>query len=329
MIAENHDVITLGWTPPKGVEWYTFFENHKRVSNSPPADKNGAVKKQAVFARLFPIQVVAIVQTSPGAFDVAVGTYSPPVVEPPAVVFPNAPGVFAQKAGAANPDPSYGAAIRAATTILQLSGGNWGIPVYFATDTDPLVTATAYGYPGSGIVGTGRFRCPANAQPTSNPDGSYSDGHCVIVQPDGSWWEMFRAARTANGDWTCKALGHASPGQDWWPRDNCREADSTLPAGIISLDELDAKKIDHALAGIFPNAWGRDQVNRRFVLDGALPSSLTAVERTVGVALQTYGLYVVDHTSGSDMSFQCQAGVVGYPSLSGLLPVLTNLRAVA
>lgn len=70
-LSETSTTITLGWTPPVGVEWYTLFAGYKRVSNHAPAGY-----KQVTFGKTTePYQVVAIVQTSQGVFDVAVGTY--------------------------------------------------------------------------------------------------------------------------------------------------------------------------------------------------------------------------------------------------------------
>ncbi len=252
-----------------------------------------------------------------------IGGVTPP---PPTSTFPNAPGIFGQKAGPAGSDPSYGAAIRAATNSLILAGGDYGVPTWFAKATDPQVVAKqGFSQPPGyyGVQASATFRCPTNAVPAAG-----SDHHMVVVQPDGTWVEMYHAQRQQDGSWLSDGLGQAMPNQDSWSRDCCREAKFTLPAGIISLDEIAKLSIPHALLGIFPNAWGRDQVGKRMVLTGAIPTTLSALEKAVVTALQFYGLFVGDHTGGSDMSFQCQGGVVGYPSLSGLLPLLPNLRMV-
>lgn len=83
-LSENDDTVTLGWTPPSGVEWYTLYANYERVSNHAPISKDGVVYRQTRFDKgKEPMQVVATVRTSPDVFDVAVGTYKTVVTPPP------------------------------------------------------------------------------------------------------------------------------------------------------------------------------------------------------------------------------------------------------
>ncbi len=51
VVAETARTITLGWEPPVGVEWYTFWRDGVRVANAPPADKAGVVKRTVRFSK--------------------------------------------------------------------------------------------------------------------------------------------------------------------------------------------------------------------------------------------------------------------------------------
>lgn len=75
VLKETAKQIRLGWTPPAGAEWYTLFENHKRVSNHAPV-VNGIPYSEALFAKVLPIDVLCEVQPTPGVFGLARGTYT-------------------------------------------------------------------------------------------------------------------------------------------------------------------------------------------------------------------------------------------------------------
>jgi hypothetical protein len=75
-LAETTATITLGWTPPPDAQWYTFFSDGTRVSNSPPVDKNGVFKQTIKFAKgNDPYEVAAICRSAAGVYTVASGTY--------------------------------------------------------------------------------------------------------------------------------------------------------------------------------------------------------------------------------------------------------------
>lgn len=83
-LSETPTSITLGWTPPAGVEWYTFFVNGVRVSNAAPVDKNGVVKNSIKFSKgVEPYEVAAICRSAVGVFTSESGKYVTPVTPPP------------------------------------------------------------------------------------------------------------------------------------------------------------------------------------------------------------------------------------------------------
>ena len=75
-IDETNKNIILGWDPPAGVEWYLFYGGGKRVSNAPPVDQRGVVKKTVQFSKVpTPQEVVAITRRN-GVMGVEVGIWS-------------------------------------------------------------------------------------------------------------------------------------------------------------------------------------------------------------------------------------------------------------
>lgn len=91
-IAETNSTITLGWTPPAGIEWYLFYAAGTRVANGSPLYESGSRKGQQRDEVKFskpgePYQVVGVTKVS-GTFALDVGTYvasapPPPDPDPP------------------------------------------------------------------------------------------------------------------------------------------------------------------------------------------------------------------------------------------------------
>jgi hypothetical protein len=289
----------------------------------------------------------------------------PPATPPPVVTgaVANAVGPFGTPAPAwtdtskwRSDSASLASLLKSSSQSAVMAGGSYGVAVVFASATDPTVTVqnlTGWGT----VPGTLSFRCPAQAKPAAG-----SDGHLVVVQPDGSQVELFVAVRVG-ANWTARAVCKAKAGDFTYPVASCRGSSFTLPAGLITPDEVKAGRIGHALLAILPTAavskswvWpsnASDGVNAggvpegaRLVLDpNASLSGLTAFEKLVGQALKDYGAFVGDKTSGSDLSFQAQGaeswtafgkpnpwdalGLGGYPSLNGLLPLLERVRVAA
>lgn len=63
LVAETSTTLTLGWTPPAGIQWYLFYADGERMSNAAPVDKNGKAKDSVKFAKGHDqYQVVAVVR---------------------------------------------------------------------------------------------------------------------------------------------------------------------------------------------------------------------------------------------------------------------------
>lgn len=68
LVSETAKTITLGWTPPPAVKWYTFHAAGKQVSNAPAVDRNGVVKHTVKFAKAPPYKVVALSLLAEGVY---------------------------------------------------------------------------------------------------------------------------------------------------------------------------------------------------------------------------------------------------------------------
>jgi len=243
-----------------------------------------------------------------------------------------------------------------AVTSSNVAIGAYGVAMAYASSTDPVVKVTNTN--GWGNLPTGStFRSPAAAKPAQG-----TDGHVTIVQPDGSLVEMWKAVRGVDGNWTAGAAGRAPAGAYGYDTAACRGSSFTLPAGLVTPDEVRAGRITHALAVVLPGAAVRKasvypstdtdgiMVGSQYIPEGARLvldptanlSGLSALERVVAKALQEYGAIVVDKTGGGDLSFLAEApetwtaygqpdqwaalGYSGYPQLSNLVPLVRSLH---
>ena len=244
---------------------------------------------------------------------------------------------------------------RVTTAPLAIAG--YGVAIVHAAAADPTVTLTNTN--GWGNLPTGStFQCPTAAKPAQG-----TDGHLTVVQPDGSLVEMWKAVRTG-GNWQCGAAGHAPQGAYGYSSAACRGSSFTLPAGLVDPDEVAAGRIPHALAlvlsadiirkaSVFPSTdTDGVQVGPQYIPEGARlvldPAAslvgLTALEKVVGQALKDYGAILVDRTGGPEFSLLAVApetwtafgqpdrwaalGYSGYPNLSGLVPLMGQMRVV-
>lgn len=242
--------------------------------------------------------------------------------------------------------------LKAAATTANVAISSYGVAIATAKSTDPLVSVTNTNGWGNKPTG-GSFRCPTAAQPAAG-----TDGHLVVVQPDGSIWEMWKAVRNSSGGWTAGSVGYALPGQWNYPVSCCRGSSFTLASGLLTPDDFSDPK--HALLAILPTAAVRraymypsndsdgertDGIpeGARIVLDpGYNTGSLTGMTKVVALAMQRYGAYVGDKTGGSDLSFAAVApqtwtafgqpdkwaaiGYSGYPNISAILPLIPYCR---
>lgn len=241
--------------------------------------------------------------------------------------------------------------LKASTQSAVVALSSYGVAIVRATDSDPLVSASNTNGWGNKPSG-GSFRCPTAAKPASG-----TDAHLVVIQPDGSIWEMWKAVRSGTG-WTAGAVCYAAPGVWNYPIAGCRGSSFTLASGLLTPDDLAGT--GHALLAILPSAAVRkasmlpsndtDGIQAdglpegaRIVLDPAASlSGLTGLTYTIARAAQTHGWIVGDKTSGTDMSFAALApetftafgqadqwaakGLSGYPNVSALLALLPKCR---
>lgn len=205
--------------------------------------------------------------------------------------------------------------LKAASSTCLLTVGSYGVAFHVAKSTDPLCTITKTHEWGNAPAGS-TFRCPDKALPAKG-----TDGHMVVLQPDGSIFEMWQAKRTAPTFWECGAASRAIAGGWNYYTAGCRGSSFTLLQGCVTPAEIDAGRIPHVLAMILPSAATRkammwpstdtDGVLADGIPEGArlvLPpnvdlTGLSAVEKIFAKALQEFGAMVVDKTGASDISF--------------------------
>lgn len=224
----------------------------------------------------------------------------------------------------------------------------WGIPIVTADSHSNLynVGCTDYGC----SVHFGRVRIPAGAQPATG-----SDGHLVVLQPNGNELDMWAGQRTASG-WTAGGRwveSASGPAANCATAHTCSGADVAnfaLAAGVIRPEEIAQGHIDHALAITTPDtragyiacpATGTDghhndpnalPIGAHLQLDPSINVASLPIpgwQKVIAVALQQYGAYVVDTGGTVALYAQSDAGR-GYNAWSragipGSAPSLSNL----
>jgi hypothetical protein len=224
----------------------------------------------------------------------------------------------------------------------------WGIPVYQASSDSPSYNVGCLQY--DCWFNYGPTNIPANAQPQTG-----SDGHMIVMQPNGQEFDMWAGQRDGNG-WTA---GEDSEESASGPAVNCTRvhgcgaadvAGFALGAGLIRPEEIAQGHIDHALAITTPDtradyiACPATDTDGRHDSADALPIGshvqldpsvnvnalhIPRWQKVIAVALQQYGAYVID--TGGSVAFYAEsnldrpynawanAGVkAGSPSLSDL-----------
>ncbi|UJR78327.1 hypothetical protein [Sandaracinus amylolyticus] len=204
----------------------------------------------------------------------------------------------------------------------------WGIPMYRATSSTPLVRVFAT-LSNEGENRTFYWPVPAGAE--ADPE---TDGHLLVVDPaSGREYDFFAGRRQADGSWTCALCATADMNGSgvrppkggttpWYESHGSRACGFPLVAGLIRTDEMRAGRIDHALVIAYPGIrqrWftspastghpangivspdrgvpcgGRIQLDPSVNVDAL---GLTPSARIIARALQEYGAYVGDY-SGS------------------------------
>jgi hypothetical protein len=233
---------------------------------------------------------------------------------------------------------------------LSVNIQGYSIPVYYVDSTTvPMVNVTASlggtgfrtGAANDGTVpGTGLAPIPAGATPAAGTDRHL----CVVDKTAEKEWDLY-AADDSSGSWTA-ALAAAmdltstgvrppTTGNPWWAGQGARACGFPLIAGLITVDEVKAGHIDHALIIAYPHIRSRyftppassaqgttsDAIQTRGVecggqiqLDPMLDLStlgLSATGLMIAHALQTYGAFVGDYSGAislyADASATAQA----------------------
>ncbi len=255
---------------------------------------------------------------------------------------------------------------------LSVNIQGYSIPVYYVDSTVPFVNVMAglggtgfrTGAPNEGDVpGSGTAPIPAGATPAAGTDRHL----CVVDTAAETSWDLYNA-NDGSGSWTASLAasmdltsdGVRPPTNDspWWAGQGARACGFPLIAGLITVDEVKAGKIDHALVLAYPHIRSRyytppassaqgttsEAIQTRGVecggqiqLDPTLDLSTLGLSSTglmIARALQIYGAFVGDYSGAislyADESATAQAywssGVLGNGEVNKI--PLTRLRVL-
>lgn len=212
--------------------------------------------------------------------------------------------------------------VAALTTLVQSSShpkvnhDDYSTPVYTVPAGQPTVSVSVRDYYGRNdpwFVGA----CKAVPIPPGARPAAGTDGHMVIVQGDRMW--EFWVMRQEAGQWVCAYGGYVDNLDSNIGRMRMRGEGATatglpLLGGLITLKELEANEIPHALCMAIPGAgknsvypaWQSDGQNAAGIPEGTtfrLPASLDiaslGLSRPVdamALAVQRYGLILRDQS---------------------------------
>ncbi len=215
--------------------------------------------------------------------------------------------------------------------FLGINIKSYSIPVYFVDSArTPAVPVKC-----RDVVGEG-FDKPVPVPEGAQPDPQ-SDRHlCIVDRKRGLEWGMWDARRNADGSWMCgvgamadlKGTGVRVPQSKaprWQLAAGARASGFPLIAGLITVEEVRAGRIEHALALAYPHCRSRYYVppastaqgttrearpergipmGGRLQLDPAIDVSrlpLSPSGRAIARALQEYGAYVCDYSGAINL----------------------------
>ena len=255
---------------------------------------------------------------------------------------------------------------------LSVNIQGYSIPVYYVDSTVPFVNVMAglggtgfrIGAPNEGDVpGSGTAPIPAGATPAAGTDRHL----CVVDAAAETSWDLYNAngggsswtaSLAASMDLTSDGVRPPTNDSPWWAGQGARACGFPLIAGLITVDEVKAGKIEHALILAYPHIRSRyytppassaqgttsDAIQTRGVecggriqLDPTLDLSTLGLSSTglvIARALQTYGAFVGDYSGAislyADESATAQAywstGVLGNGEVNKI--PLTRLRVL-
>ncbi len=239
---------------------------------------------------------------------------------------------------------------------LSVNIKGYSIPVYYVDSTVPFVNVMAglggtgfrTGAPNEGDVpGSGTAPIPAGATPAAGTDRHL----CVVDKTAEMSWDLWNANDTSSGwtaglaasmDLTSDGVRPPTNNSPWWAGQGARACGFPLIAGLITVDEVKAGKIEHALIIAYPHVRSRyytppassaqgtttDAIQTRGVecggqiqLDPAVDLSTLGLSSTglmIARALQTYGAFVGDYSGAISLYADASATAQAYWS-SGVL----------
>jgi hypothetical protein len=200
----------------------------------------------------------------------------------------------------------------------------YGIPVYWVDERTPRQRVTVTLVAGRGFErGPPEVPIPADATPAGGTDKHL----CIVDKARSIEWGFWEAEKKPTG-WTCSVCATAdlagsgvrppAAREPWWMGHGARACGFALVAGLVTVDELRAGAIEHALVIAYPHIRSRYYMAPASTAQGttneALPGrgipcggrvqlepgldigklGLSRSGRAIARALQTYGAYVGD-----------------------------------
>lgn len=141
----------------------------------------------------------------------------------------------------------------------------WGVPVYWADAATPLAMVST-DMPGTEGFGASPTAVPIPAGAAPDPE---ADGHmCVVDRVNGRVWDFYQARDQGGGTWGCTLCAASELGgtgvrppkngaQAWQLSHGSRACGFPLIAGLITVEELEAGRIEHALVLAYPGIRSR------------------------------------------------------------------------
>jgi outer membrane biosynthesis protein TonB len=235
--------------------------------------------------------------------------------------------VASSPALASNSAAMVSAAVTSASSSANFSdNADWGVPI-----------TTADAQSSSYAIGCQYYYCDHSFAdmhiPTSAQPNTGSDGHLVVLQPDGSELDLWGAQHTSTG-WTSASRwveSASGPANNCATQTTCGGADVAnfaLAAGLVRPEEIAQGHIDHALAITTPNtrqgyiACPATNSDGKHTDPNALPIgahiqlnpsinvatlNIPSWQKVIATALQKYGAYVTD--TGGSLAVQAESNL--------------------
>lgn len=218
--------------------------------------------------------------------------------------------------------------------FLGINIAGYGIPVYWADSSTPLGSVDTTGLGGEGFHDQNPTSVPIPVDAQPDPE---SDGHmCIIDRARGIEWGFWQANQVSGSSWTCSVCATADltgtgvrppkdGNQDWWLSHGSRACGFPLIAGLITVEEMQAGRIEHALVIAYPHIRSRYYTppastaqgttaealpdrgipcGGRIQLDPSLDLSslgLSSSGLIIARALQEYGAFVGDYSGAMSL----------------------------